>query len=232
MKFEDMINKIILGDCMDYLKNIPDKSIDLVLTDPPYGISASNGVGGFGSSPQTARKYKGDWDNKTPDKEVFDELLRVGKKVIIFGGNYFTDKLPVNGHWIVWDKVGEINFQNPFSDCELAYTNIDKKIVKKYIIKQQGFINDGDDIIHPTQKPYRLITNIINDYSNENDLILDAFSGSGTICCSAKDNNRRFIGFEINEEFYKKSLERLNGIKSNGQVSIFTNFDLLEKEDN
>ena len=227
MKFEEMINKIILGDCMDYLKNIPDKNIDLVLTDPPYGISASNGVGGFGSSPQTARKYEGDWDNKTPDKEVFDELLRVGKKVIIFGGNYFTDKLPVNGHWIVWDKVGEINFQNPFSDCELAYTNINKKIVKKYLVKQQGFINDGDDIIHPTQKPYRLITDIIKDYTEENDLILDAFSGSGTVCCSAKDNNRRFIGFEINEKFYKKSLERLNGIKSNGQTSIFTDFDNL-----
>lgn len=229
MVFEEMINKIIFGDCMRYLKNIPDKSIDLVLTDPPYGINASNGVGGFGNSPNKARKYKGNWDNETPKKEVFDELLRIGKKVIIFGGNYFTDKLPVNGHWLVWDKVGEVNFQNPFSDCELIWTNIDKKVVKKYIVKQQGFINDGDDIFHPTQKPYRLITNIINDYSEKNDLILDAFSGSGTICCSAKDNSRRFIGFEINKEFYEKSINRLNGIKSNGQLSIFTDVSKLNK---
>ena len=230
MKFEDMINTIQLGDCMDYLKNIPDKSIDLVLTDPPYGINADKGVGGFGNSPKKAKKYKGDWDNTTPTKEVFDELLRVGKKVIIFGGNYFTDKLPVNGHWLVWDKVGEINFQNPFSDCELVYTNIDKRIVKKYLVKQQGFINDGDDVFHPTQKPYRLITDIIKDYTEENDLILDDFSGSGTVCCSAKDNKRRFIGFEINEEFYKKSIDRLNGIRSDGQTSIFTDFESLESK--
>ena len=227
MKFEDMINTIQLGDCMDYLKYIPDKSIDLVLTDPPYSIGADKGVGGFGSSPHTVRKYDGNWDNETPTKEVFDELFRVGKKIIIFGGNYFTDKLPVNAHWLVWDKVGEINFQNPYSDCELIYTNINKKIVKKYLVKQQGFINDGDDIFHPTQKPYRLITNIIRDYSQDNDLILDAFSGSGTVCCSAKDNNRRFIGFEINEVFYKKSLDRLNGITSNGQLSIFTDISKL-----
>lgn len=227
MKYEEMIDKIILGDCMDYLKNIPDKSIDLVLTDPPYGINADKGVGGFGASPNKAKKYNDNWDSITPVKEVFDELLRVGKKVIIFGANYFTDKLPVNGHWIVWDKVGEIKFQNPFSDCELCWTNIDKKIVKKYLVKQQGFINDGDDVFHPTQKPYRLITDIIKDYTKENDLILDAFSGSGTVCCSAKDNNRRFIGFEINENFYKKSIDRLNGITSNGQTSIFTDFDNL-----
>ena len=138
--------------------------------------------------------------------------------------------MPVNGHWIVWDKVGEIQFQNPFSDCELCWTNIDKKIVKKYLVKQQGFINDGDDVFHPTQKPYRLITNIIKDYSKENDLILDAFSGSGTICISARDNNRRFIGFEINENFYKKSIDRLNGITSYGQTSIFTDFNLIQEQ--
>ena len=220
MKFEDMINKIILGDCMDYLKEIPDKSIDLVLTDPPYGINADKGIGG--NNLGKVRKYDDNWDMKTPDKKIFDELLRVGKKVIIFGGNYFTDKLPVNGHWLVWDKIGEIN-QNGvnFSSCELIYTNIPKNNVKKYFIRQIGFINDGDDRFHPTQKPYRLISEIIKDYSEENDLILDAFSGSGTVCCVAKDLKRKFIGFEINEKFYKKSIDRLNGIDSNGQYTIF-----------
>lgn len=229
MEFEDMLNKIIHGDCMDYLKNIPDKSIDLVLTDPPYGIGADKGVGGFGVSSSSAKKFNDDWDKTTPKKEVFDELLRIGKRVIIFGGNYFTDKLPVNGHWIVWDKVSNINFTNPFSDCELLWTNIEKKTVKKYINVQQGFLNDGDDRFHPTQKPYRLINEIIMDYTKENDLILDAFSGSGTVCCVAKDNKRRFIGFEINEEFYKKSIDRLNGISSNGQFTIFTDFEKLEE---
>lgn len=227
MKFEDMINKIILGDCNDYLKLIPDNSIDLVLTDPPYGIGADKGAGGYGISPKNTLKFEDNWDNQPPSKETFDNLLRIGKKVIIFGGNYFTDKLPVNGHWLVWDKIGNIKFNNPFSDCELLWTNIDKKVVKKYINIQQGFLNDGDDRFHPTQKPYRLIADIIQDYTEENDLILDAFSGSGTICCCARDNNRRFIGFEINETFYKKSVDRLNGILANGQMSIFTDFDKI-----
>lgn len=220
MKFEDMINKIILGDCMDYLKEIPDKSIDLVLTDPPYGINADKGIGG--NNLGKVRKYDDNWDMKTPDKKVFDELLRVGKKVIIFGANYFTDKLPVNNHWLVWDKIGEINQEGVnFSSCELIYTNIPKNNVKKYFIRQIGFINDGDDRFHPTQKPYRLISEIMKDYSEENDLILDAFSGSGTVCCVAKDLKRKFIGFEINKKFYKKSIDRLNGIDSNGQYTIF-----------
>lgn len=226
MKFEDMINTIQLGDCMDYLKYIPDKSIDLVLTDPPYGINADKGVGG--NNLGKVKKYDDDWDSETPKQEVFDELFRISKKVIIFGGNYFTDKLPVNGHWIVWDKIGEVNQDGVnFSACELAYTNIPKNNVKKYFVRQIGFINDGDDKFHPTQKPYRLMTNIIKDYSNESDLILDAFSGSGTVCVSARDNNRRFIGFEINEKFYKKSIDRLNGITSNGQMTIFADFDNL-----
>lgn len=205
---------------MDYLKEIPDKSIDLVLTDPPYGINADKGIGG--NNLGKVRKYDDNWDMKTPDKKIFDELLRVGKKVIIFGGNYFTDKLPVNNHWLVWDKIGEINQKGVnFSSCELIYINIPKNNVKKYFIRQIGFINDGDDRFHPTQKPYRLISEIIKDYSEENDLILDAFSGSGTVCCAAKDLKRKFIGFEINEKFYKKSIDRLNGIDSNGQYTIF-----------
>lgn len=226
MKFEEMINKIILGDCMDYLKNIPDKSIDLVLTDPPYGINADKGVGG--NNLGKVKKYDDNWDSETPKKELFDELLRIGKNVIVFGGNYFTDKLPLGNHWIVWDKIGEVNQEGVnFSSCELLWTNIKKNNVKKYFVRQIGFINDGDDRFHPTQKPYRLITEIIKDYSKENDLILDAFSGSGTVCCSAKDNNRNFIGFEINEKFYKKSIDRLNGIRSDGQISIFANFDKM-----
>jgi site-specific DNA-methyltransferase (adenine-specific) len=121
------LNKIICGDCLDEMKNIPDKSIDLVLTDPPYGIGADKGVGGFGSSSNKAKHYKDDWDKHTPSQDVFNDILRIGKNVIIFGGQFFTDKLPLNGHWIVWDKKGDIQFDNPFGDCELAWTNINKK---------------------------------------------------------------------------------------------------------
>lgn len=146
---EYKLNEIYNEDCYKAIKKIPDKSIDLVLTDPPYGINADKGVGG--SHLGKVRKYVGGWDNESPSQLLFNELLRVGKKVIIFGGNYFTDKLCQNNHWIVWDKIGEVNQDGvTFSGCELAWTNIEKDSVKKYFIRQIGFINDGDERVHPT----------------------------------------------------------------------------------
>ena len=204
---EDYINKIICGDCLEVMKGIPDKSVDLVLTDPPYGIGADKGVGGFGSS-KTDKHYKDNWDIR-PSKQVFDELLRVGKSVIIFGGNFFTDLLPIGKHWIVWDKVGQIDFQNPFSDCELAWTNVDKKSVKKYIVIQQGFVAEEKDRFHPTQKPVGLFGRILDDYSDENNLILDPFLGSGTTAVACKHLKRNFIGIEISPEYCKIAEERL-----------------------
>ena len=203
--------KIINDDCLNILKHIPDNSIDLVLTDPPYGINMDKGVGvssSFGSSPKSVKRYEGNWDNETPTKEVFNEILRVGKKVIIFGGNFFTDKLPIGKSWIVWDKIGNIKFQNPFSDCELAWTNLNKISTKKYIIIQQGFVAEERNRIHPTQKPEKLFRNIIKDNSNENDIICDPFLGSGTtVVC--KQLNRKCLGIEISKEYYDISKRRL-----------------------
>ena len=204
------LNKIHNIDCLEFMKTLPDKCIDLVLTDPPYGINADKGVGGFGSS-KTDKHYKGDWDSQTPSKEYFDEILRIGKKVIIFGGNFFTDKLPVNGHWIVWDKKGEIQFDNPFGDCELAYTNVNKKSVKKYKVIQQGFITEEKERYHPTQKPVHLFRKIIEDYSQDG-IIFDPFLGGGTTALACKQIGRDFIGCEISKEFYDIANERLDAI--------------------
>ena len=191
------INKIIQGDCLGVMKQIPDKSIDLVLTDPPYGIGADKGVGGGISK---GRKYKGDWDIR-PSKEYFDEMLRIGKQVIIFGGNFFTDLLPVNGHWIVWDKTGEIKFDNPYSQAELAWTNVNKNTVKKYVVIQAGFIAEEKDRFHPTQKPVSLFSAIINDYTEKDMTILDPFLGSGTTAIAARNLKRNYIGIEISPEY-------------------------------
>lgn len=217
-------DKIYLGDSYELLKEIPDNSVDLVITDPPYGINADKGVGGYGSSPKTAKKYNDNWDNYSPPKWVFDEILRIGKKVLIFGAQYLTDKLPQSNCWIVWDKVGEMKVQNPFSECELIWTNLNKNVLKKYFIRQQGFINDGDERVHPTQKPLRLLTEIIKDFSSENDIIFDCFMGSGTTCVAAKELGRHYIGIEINEKYFKIAKDRLNGITASGQTSIFTDF--------
>ena len=196
------------ADCLSVLKMLPDKCVDLILTDPPYGIGADKGVGGFGSS-KTDKHYEDNWDENTPSQEVFDEMLRVGKLVVIFGGNFFTDKLPVNGHWIVWDKKGDIAFDNPFGDCELAWTNVNKKSVKKYKVIQQGFIGAEKQRWHPTQKPVSVIGQIIRDYTKESDIILDPFLGSGTTAVAAKELGRRFIGIEISPAYCKLSADRL-----------------------
>ncbi len=204
---DDYLNRIIQGDCLEVMKQMPDKCVDLVVTDPPYGIGASKGVGGFGSS-NTDRHYEDDWDDKTPPREVFDELLRVGKLVVIFGGQFFTDKLPPNGHWIVWDKKGNIQFDNPFGDCELAYTNAPKKSVKKYTVIQQGFVSKEKTRWHPTQKPVELFASIIQDYL-EDGIVFDPFLGSGTTAVAAKQLGRNYIGIELSEKYCEIARQRL-----------------------
>ena len=211
MKYpDDFLNKILCGDSLPLMKLIPDNAIDLILCDPPYGIGADKGVGGFGSSQHTAKKYKDNWDNIRPSQEIFNEILRVSKNVIIFGGNFFADLLPVNGHWIVWDKKGEIKFDNPFGDAELAWTNIDKKSVKKYTVIQQGFVSKEKIRYHPTQKPVELFGKILRDYSKSNDIILDPFLGSGTTCVAAKELGRRYIGIEISQKYVDIANKRLS----------------------
>src|SRR3990167_7768053 len=209
MKYpEDFVNKIIQGDCLGIMKQMPDKCVDLVLTDPPYGINADKGVGGFGSS-KTDKHYEDDWDNQRPSKEVFDEILRVGKNVIIFGGQFFADLLTVNGHWIVWDKKGDIAFNNPFGDCELAWTNVNRKSVKKYVVIQQGFIAVEKIRWHPTQKPVNVIGQVIRDYVLEGEIVLDPFLGSGTTAVAAKMLKRNFIGIEISSKYCEIARQRL-----------------------
>ena len=167
---EKYINKIINADCMDILKQLPDKSIDLVLTDPPYGINCDGGDYGLGVSPKKLQKKE--WDNSIPQKHIFDEIFRVSKNQIIFGGNYFTDYLKPTKAWIFWDKIGGYKLKNNFSEGELIWTSF-KSVTKKLTFVQQGFINDDKSEnkyrFHPTQKPLKLFEMILNDYSKENE---------------------------------------------------------------
>lgn len=106
------------GDCLEVFDNIGN--VDIILTDPPYGIKRDKGFEGFGT-PIARRRYKDDnWDANRPDKEVFKKILSLSNASIIFGGNYFADILPRGTHWIVWDKK---NTMPTFSDCELIWTN-------------------------------------------------------------------------------------------------------------
>lgn len=115
-------------DCLSGMKSLPDKCIDLIITDPPYGKKADKGTNGFGVSKN--RRYTGNWDSKIPEKEVFDEMFRISKNIIIFGANYFAHQLPPSVCWLFWDKKGDIAFQNPFADGELIYTTFKKNLSK------------------------------------------------------------------------------------------------------
>lgn len=203
-----IINSIIHADCMDVIRALPDKCVDLVLTDPPYGIGADKGSAGFGVSPE--KKYKGGWDSTRPEKAIFEELLRLSEKVIIFGGNYFSDLLPASKGWIIWDKKGDIQFNNPFSDCELAWCR-GIPHSRKITVIQQGFVaSDKSDRIHPTQKPLALWEWCIRELSNPGDIILDPFSGSGTTAIAAHRLGRRFLCIEKDAEYHAASVKRLD----------------------
>ena len=199
--------KLYNGDCLEYLKTLKDNEIDIIITDPPYGKKADKGTNGFGCSKN--RRYNDNWDSKIPNKEVFDEILRVSKKVIIFGGNYFAHLLPPSKCWIFWDKKGDIVFKNPFADGELIYTNFTKP-VKKIVFKQQGFITDSKDKrVHPTQKPSELMEILINEYTKEDDIILDCFMGSGSTGVACMNTNRKFIGIELDNNYFNIAKQRI-----------------------
>lgn len=206
-------HRLICGDCGDV--NVIDRLLEgekpsLLLTDPPYGINCDKGIKTtYGANAHNEYKYNGEWDNNTPDKDIFDYLRSITDNQIIFGGNFFTDKLPVGTSWIVWDKVGNIGFNNPFSDCELAWTNYEKVITKKYTVLQQGFVADEKEKrVHPTQKPVKLLAEILGDNSKENDNILDTFGGSGSTLIACEQLNRKCYMCELDPRYVDVIIQR------------------------
>ena len=206
---KEYINQIIHADCLDIMRELPDNSVDLVLTDPPYGIGADINQAklankkGFTKNAGTYKEYPvTNWDGKPPTIEYFEEMFRISKNQIIFGGNYFID-LKLSGV-IVWNKGGSGNFK----EGELAKTNIDTFKIFTYA-RSDAYINDIDVKIHPTQKPIRLFTWCLANYSKEKDLILDCFSGSGTTAIACHRLERRFICIEKEEKYVELSRKRL-----------------------
>lgn len=198
-----------------------------MIADPPYGIDFDNIYekrgGTQAKTEATAKRFykaKG-WDNVRLGKEYFDLMFKVSKNQIIFGGNYYTDYLPPTASWIVWDKRCDDKMRNDFGDCELAWCSKGVARVFHYLYQGmlQGDMKNKDDRFHPTQKPTQLISKLITYYTKENDLILDPFMGSFTtaVCCHRLQ--RRFIGAELDKEYYDKGQARLNA--ETRQISFF-----------
>jgi site-specific DNA-methyltransferase (adenine-specific) len=209
---------------MNILKQLPDKSIDLVLTDPPYGIniekmSFTNDIKGGVAK---RNDYKNCFKDERISKEILNEIKRVSKNQIIFGGNYYTDFLEPTQSWIVWNKKGDGRFSNDFADGEMAWCSFNRTL-KIYHFLWSGMMQENmgnkEKRIHPTQKPVGLFEMIINDFSNENDLILDCFSGSGTTAIACSELKRRFICIEKDKGYFEASVKRLEDY--NKQLKLF-----------
>lgn len=204
-------NNIHLGDCLDLMRSLPDKSIDLVLTDPPYGIGMDGGDVGYKGFNNFEKKQ---WDNETPTEEYFDEIFRVSKNQIIWGGNYFG--FNPSRCWLIWDK-GEGFYNRTYAEAELAWTGFDANVkIFKHDPLARG---DYKGKQHPTQKPLKLFQWCLERYSQPNDLILDPFSGSGTTAIAAHNLGRRFICIEKDEDYHAASVQRLKDTKA--QLRLF-----------
>ena len=211
---EQWKNKILLGDCLEVMRTMPDKCVDLLLTDPPYSIDAAGdgGVSQKGSrNSKCARRAfeRKTWDTARPSCEVFSELLRVSKSAVIFGGNYFAVLLPASRCWLVWDKL---NGTTSFADCELAWSNLPDS-ARKIEYRWQGMLvenaSDKEDRFHSTQKPVGLFQRILEKYAPTGSLIFDPFSGSGTTAIACHNLGLDFVCVEKDPDYHAASVERL-----------------------
>jgi len=207
---------VICGDCREpetwrrLLVAAEVEKPDLLLTDPPYGIKRDEGFEGFegfgGFGPPIARRqYSDSWDDARPAKSTFDYIVQMAERAIIFGGNFFADILPCSTHWIVWDKLQTMP---TFGDCELLWTNLERKSVRKIAFEYNGLIGKEAERYHPTQKPLGLLAQIVTEYSKSGDCIVDPFLGSGTTIMAANQNGRRGLGIEALEKYVSVCLQR------------------------
>jgi site-specific DNA-methyltransferase (adenine-specific) len=219
---EDFINKVIQGDCLEVMKDIPDKSIDLVLVDPPYGIgiAKNTNISIKGVSDKQNNFTKKDWDSFIPAKKYFDEIMRISKNQIIWGGNYFAHLLPPTSCYLVWWKKDGLP-RGTFADCELAWTSF-KKPAQVFNSRWHGFIRDSkeDRVAHPTQKALDVMKWCVEEFSKEGELICDPFAGSGTTGVACKNLNRNYILIEKEPEYCGIIKKRLQEAKA-GQMAMF-----------
>ena len=201
---QNYLNKVICADCIEILRALPDKCVDLVLTDPPYGI-------GISKNPIRQMHEKRDWDDKIPEKEYFTEMIRVSKNQIIWGGNYFD--LPPSQGFLVWDKEQPETFSTAM--CEQAWMSFQSpaKMFRYRVV-------DGIKKDHPTQKPLALMQWCLEKYSGPGQIVLDPFAGSGTTLVAAARLQQPFIGIEMCDEYCKVAEARLKSCK-NSRLSDF-----------
>ena len=188
-----------LGDCLEVLPTLG--RFDAVVTDPPYGIGTDGQkktTGWHGG--RKAYEFKG-WDQERPSKAIFDLMLSVSERQVIWGGNYFADWLPATGKWLVWDKGQRISQ----SDGELAYTS-ESGALRIFTQNRVALMLEGAE--HPTQKPIEVMKWSLQQFDDAR-TILDPFMGSGTTGVAAVKLGRRFTGIEIDPGYFDIACRRI-----------------------
>lgn len=222
-----MDSKVFNTDCLEAMKNYPDKYFELAIVDPPYGIKEAAGKNasrnkGFGKAGSKSKKitlakdygFK-TWDNEPASIEYFVELKRISKNQIIWGANHFIERIPNanSSSWLVWDKD---NGANDFADAELAYTSFNKA-VRLFKYRWNGLLQQDmknkEKRVHPTQKPVALYRWLLQNYAKEGDKILDTHLGSGSSRIAADMEGYDFTGYELDAEYFNASVKRFNEYK-------------------
>jgi site-specific DNA-methyltransferase (adenine-specific) len=205
------LNRLYLMDCMDGMREFPDKHFELAICDPPYGININHNMGRRkGDKPSDYKKVK--WDGEPPCDEYFKELIRVSQNQIVWGGNYFTDKLSVSKCWLCWDKGFSEDVS--FASFELAWTSFDMAS-KRVLLKSAQALR-----IHPTQKPIALYKWLLKNYAKPSDKILDTHVGSASSLIACEDMGFEYIGFEIDKDYYKAATKRLEDFKAQVRMPL------------
>lgn len=201
--------RLILGDCRDVLPTLG--GVSAVVTDPPYGIGMDRGVRGCGydgfglGKRRQPKRYAGAWDGDRPSAETFALILGAAKTHIIWGGNYFSDLLPMSQKWLWWDKLQTMP---TYSDGELAWTSMPGTSTKKFVYNGSGLHAKEKDREHPTQKPVALMDWCIGLLPQAN-VILDPFMGSGTTGVACMKLGRSFIGVELDPHHFDTACRRI-----------------------
>lgn len=197
--------ELICGDCLEILPGL--HGIDAVVTDPPYGISLETNYRELGRGKLALS------NNYSPiagDNKPFDPapLLKF-RNVVLFGANYYADKLPTSGAWVVWDKLDGLTSKRDFgfndnSDCELIWTNVGNA-ARIYRHRWNGAMKASEQMtgrVHPTQKPICLMRWLVRNYTQPGDTILDPFMGSGPTIVAAILEGRNAIGIELDPGYF------------------------------
>jgi len=202
----------IHGDCMDYMKSLPDKCFDLAIVDVQYGIGEDGSKNHTRSKIAVSKNYKAysSGDKESPPLEYWNELFRVSKNQIIWGANHFISKIPYNSScWIVWDKD---NGNNDFADCELAWCSF-KTAVRRYKWKWHGMLQENmkkkQERIHPNEKPIELYKWLLSNYAKPGDKIIDTHGGSFSHAIACHDLGFELTIIEKDEDYFNEAVKRL-----------------------